>query len=103
MKKQRDSSLQELSKNSPTILMKKSQNPTNSVVKIKHLNQSEIQVSFANSKKKLAYYKNSEESHKSVNKEKLGKKVIQINTNLEPSQSKQQYKIALAHAKYFKE
>lgn len=100
VQKQRDSSLQD--KNSPNTLIKKNQNPNNSVVKIKHLNQSEIQVSFANSKKKLAYYKNSEESHKSGNKEKVSKKVIQINTNLEPSQSKQQYKIALAHA-YFKE
>lgn len=49
----------------------------------------------------MAYYKNSEDTN--PNKEKVGKKMIQINTNLEPSQSKQQYKIALAHAKYFKE
>jgi hypothetical protein len=31
------------------------------------------------------------------------RKSIQINTNLEPSQSKKQYELALAQAKYFKE
>ena len=50
------------------------------------------------SKRKLTYYKNLEEPQKQSNK-----KQIQINTNLEPSQSKKQYQMALAQAKYFKE
>lgn len=99
VKKQRDSSLQAYNKNSKS--MKNSASGSNPVVKIKHLDQSEIQLQFPNSKKKLAYYKNSE-GHPP--KERVaGKKMMQINTNLEPSQSKQQYKLALAHAKYYKE
>ena len=63
----------------------------NNIVKIKQPNQSEIEVQLQTNKKKLAYYKNLEEP---TNKN-THKKQIQINTNLEPSQSKKQYKIAL--------
>lgn len=68
------------------------------VMKIRQPNKSEIEVQFPTTKRKLNYIKNTEESKQSVNK-----KSIQINTNLEPSQSKKQYQLALAQAKFFKE
>lgn len=56
------------------------------MVKINPVNPNEIELSFTNNKKKL-FLKNPDDINKDT-KEKLSKKVMQINTNLEPSQSK---------------
>lgn len=95
------------------------------VVKIKQPNQSDIEVKFSKNKSKVNYIKkpekqgqkkaadgNADEGSKTMSASQsslpqalnnansiFNKKSIQINTNLEPSQSKKQYEMALAQAK----
>ena len=71
-------------------------------MKIRQPNSSEIEVQFPTNRRKHNYIKLGE-AHKDDIPQKTNKRPIQINTNLEPSQSKKQYHQALAQAKAYKE
>ena len=72
-------------------------------MRINHSANSEIEVHFPQNKKKLNYMKSIGKNTQNSNKVEGGKKQIQINTNLEPNQSKKQYELALVQAKLCKQ
>lgn len=73
-------------------------------MKIKKPNQSDIEVQFSKNKRKLHYIKSSNQVPQQSSHalgSMLNRKSIQINTNLEPSQSKKQYELALEQSKFY--
>lgn len=63
-------------------------NQNKTVMRINHSTNSEIEVHFPQNRKKLNYMKSIGKNTQNSNKVEGGKKQIQINTNLEPNQSK---------------